>query len=104
MVQTQLGQSGREPKSMSSTNTEFVGGADYISFAAFVDSECSGFSFELNNELNHILAQFNEKIDIQNALARAMVRVKVQVPKSKSNRPYISLANFHLQVVNVRNH
>ena len=105
MVQAQLGQSGREQKSMSSTNTEFVGGAaDYISFAAFVDSECSGFSFELNNELNHILAQFNEKIDIQNALARAMVRVKVQVPKSKSNRPYISLANFHLQVVNVRNH
>ena len=80
MVQTQLDQSGRELKSMSSRNTEFVGGAaDYISFAAFVDSECSGFSFELNNELNHILAKFNEKIYIQNALARAMVRVQVQL-------------------------
>ena len=38
------------------------------------------------------------------SLARDMVRVKVHVPKSKSNRPYISLPNFHLQVVNVRNH
>ena len=36
MVQTQLGQSGREPKSMSSLNTEFVGGAaDDVVFAAF---------------------------------------------------------------------
>ena len=40
MVQTQLGQSGREPKSISSTNTKVVGGADDdVAFAAFVDSD-----------------------------------------------------------------
>lgn len=40
MVQTQLGQSGREPKSMSSLNTEFVGGAaDDVVFAAFFDTD-----------------------------------------------------------------
>ena len=37
MVQTQLGQSGREPKSMNSQNTEFVGGA--ADDVAFVDSD-----------------------------------------------------------------
>ena len=40
MVQTQLGQSGREPKSISSTNTKVVGGAaDDVAFAAFVDTD-----------------------------------------------------------------
>ena len=40
MVQTQLGQSGREPKSMSSTNTKVVGGAaDDVAFTAFVDTD-----------------------------------------------------------------
>ena len=40
MVQTQLDQSGRELKSMSSTNTKVVGGADDdVAFAAFVDTD-----------------------------------------------------------------
>ena len=43
MVQTQLGQSGREPKSISSTNTKVVGGAAddvaFAAFAAFVDTD-----------------------------------------------------------------
>ena len=40
VVQTQLGQSGREPKSISSTNTKVVGGAaDDVAFAAFVDTD-----------------------------------------------------------------
>ena len=40
MVQTQLGQSGREPKSISSTNTKVVGGVAYdVAFAAFVDTD-----------------------------------------------------------------
>ena len=34
-------------------------------------NEYFGFSFELNFELNHILARFNEKMNIQNGSARA---------------------------------
>ena len=40
MVQTQLGQSGREPKSMSFTNNKVVGrAADDFAFGAFVDTD-----------------------------------------------------------------
>ena len=34
-------------------------------------NEYFGFYFELNIELNHLLARFNEKMNIQNVLARA---------------------------------
>ena len=34
-------------------------------------NEYSGFSFEWNIELNHFLARFNEKMNIQNVSARA---------------------------------
>ena len=40
MVQTQLDRSGRELKSMSSTNTKAFGAAaDDVAFAAFVDTD-----------------------------------------------------------------
>ena len=35
-------------------------------------NEYSGFCFELNFELNHIKARFNEKMNFQNVSARAM--------------------------------
>ena len=34
-------------------------------------NEYVGFYFELNIELNHFLARFNEKMNIQNVSARA---------------------------------
>ena len=34
-------------------------------------NEYSGFCFELNFELNHILSRFNEKMNFQNGSARA---------------------------------
>ena len=37
-------------------------------------NEYFGFYFELNIELNHFLARFNEKMNIQNVSARASVK------------------------------
>ena len=37
-------------------------------------NEYSGFCFELNFELNHFLARFNENMNFQNVLPRATLR------------------------------
>ena len=52
-------------------------------------NEYLGFIFEWNIELNNFLAQFNEKMNIQNVLARAIC----QTPKPKNmNLDYTNTA------------
>ena len=60
-------------------------------------NEYFGFYFELNIELNHFLARFNEKMNIQNVSARATLEFRWY--RKYINNGYIGHRRFIADII-----